>query len=905
MGLNLGMSSVGDAPGGDFSGLSKPSIEDFVVGPVTGSGAFCAVHKALYTPTGKSYALKVINRAALRRLCHRSPSTPLLLLQEKYVGSLVGEAMGVRLHCSFQDATALYFVYDWANGGELWGACMGNLLRAPHAAISPVPFSQGRGGGDVGAPHPMLLDEGIACSMGAWLARAVTRLHSMGVAHRDIKPENILLKVGSSCGDGDCKAEEVDTTPLIPPTGNPFLSPCTPALTDWGTSKVLHPPENTRHNFPGECVGTLEYMAPESADNGGVGKGIPSDSRADLWSFGCTIGRMLCGVSPFHAASPYLSSCLALAHEQQQPQHPCITAAAAAATDAALPPCASPWDTLLFSPGVSSHGEAFVRGLLRRDPAKRLSGEKLLSHPWLADVPPLGSTGTHLPTLKHLALCAAAHRIATLPTLPLPHLAWAMGRGDGDQQHTPPTPPYPTAHAREWRELWLQLNSPGFPHPLRLHLYHTLCLARRTSAPHIHALFCTSLGGARCSRALALYRPSTSLPTEAALKLGYFHPREAVGWGVAPEGVFTRAEAKLLGLYPPTLPLLPPPPLPLLQSGSGGGNSPGEWQRVQLNGGWKGSDSPPEEGGKEEGGGEQGQEEGGFFTVVVLGQVVEGDEVILKATVDAINRMDPPPRAVLALGDSSTALLVQGFAGLTQDCVSVLLGSGGCHLPMQQSSVGGEGGAAASTPTPSTPHPLLKDADTQWGAWLGLGVRVLFHSSPTPSTTPFLPSSYSKQALGVSRVCATHTVIAPGVGGGVEGRDAWEASVCSLLEGGSTGTLRYVLSPCCDTLPREVQEGVGVGVVRGETVWQDFKRGGVVRKGEGGGARFLRVPSLGKCTLWGSGDGGSGSGSSSGRSSDGEGGAPPPSIATTTTVTTLALRFFRDKVCPGWISVTI
>lgn len=378
-----------------------------------------------------------------------------------------------------------------------------------------------------------------------------------------------------------------------------------------------------------------------------------------------------------------------------------------------------------------------------------------------------------------------------------------------------------------------------------------------------------------------------------------------MGWGVAPEGVFTRAEAKLLGLYPPTLPLLSPPPLPLLGSGSGGGNSPGEWQRVQLNGGWEGSDSP-EEGGKEEGRGGPGQEEGGFFTVVVLGQVVEGDEVRLKAAVDAINRMDPPPRAVLALGDSSTALLVQAFAGLSQDCVSVLLGSGGCHLPMQPSSIEGEGGAAAGIPSTSTHHPLLKDADSQWGAWLGLGVRVLFHSSPPPSTTPFLPSSYSKQALDVSRVCATHTIIAPGWGGGVEGRDAWEASVCSLLEGGGTGTLRYVLSPCCDTHPQEVQEGVGVGVAIGETAWKEFKRGGVVRKGEGGGARFLRVPSLRKCTLGGSDDSGSGSGSSSGRSSDGgRRGAPPPSIATTTTVTTLALRFFRNKVCPGWISVTI
>ena len=141
--------SAEDTPGGDFS--AKPLIDDFHLVGVSGSGAFCVVHQALYTPTGKRYALKVINRAALRRLCHRSPNTPLLLLQEKYVGSLVGEAMGVRLHCSFQDAAALYFVYDWVNGGELWGACMGNLLRAPPQTTTYMAaHSQGDAGSGAG-----------------------------------------------------------------------------------------------------------------------------------------------------------------------------------------------------------------------------------------------------------------------------------------------------------------------------------------------------------------------------------------------------------------------------------------------------------------------------------------------------------------------------------------------------------------------------------------------------------------------------------------------------------------------------------------------------------------------------------------------------------------------------------
>jgi serine/threonine protein kinase len=473
----------GPKPCGDFP--ARPALSDFQLGAPLGRGALCGVRAATHAPTGRAYALKAFSKAALRRASQRAPATPHLVLQEQLVGAALGAALGVRLHCTFQDAACIYFVYDLARGGELWAAaCMA--------------------GG-----QPACLEAGQVAALGTALVRALAALHGAGVAHRDLKPENLVLLHGSGGSGGSGGGDG---------GGGALLAPLALGVIDWGTAKVFAPQAAglpQAHNFPHECVGTLEYMAPEALDNGGAGGGVPTDARADLWSLACTLARCLCGVTPFAAPSPYLASQRALAHE----------AAGPSAT-------ASGWDGLLFPPGTPRDAEDLLRALLRRQPSQRLGAqgaapnacltlEAVLAHPWLAAAAaapapapaPAGSTPSplqqppatvHVPSLRHLALGASARVIVRSPSVPLAVLRRVMGAGAG----------LPNGHAaaaavgeaglfqHPWARQWQGVRRLT---PLaRLELLHRIVLARRAALPHVMALFCESLGQARCARALAV-----------------------------------------------------------------------------------------------------------------------------------------------------------------------------------------------------------------------------------------------------------------------------------------------------------------------------------------------------------------------------------------------------------------
>lgn len=92
------------------------------------------------------------------------------------------------------------------------------------------------------------------------IALAIDYAHSYQVIHRDIKPANFLLS-----DDGRV------------------------LLGDFGTAHIIGEPEPTT----GSVVATLPYAAPE------VLSGRPVDGRADIYSLGCSLFRLLTGSAPF------------------------------------------------------------------------------------------------------------------------------------------------------------------------------------------------------------------------------------------------------------------------------------------------------------------------------------------------------------------------------------------------------------------------------------------------------------------------------------------------------------------------------------------------------------------------------------------------------------------------------
>jgi serine/threonine-protein kinase len=100
--------------------------------------------------------------------------------------------------------------------------------------------------------------------------------HELGIVHRDLKPENLMVVRRR---DG---AEHVKVLDF-------GLAKLRERATDSGASAA---------SSSGQVIGTPYYMAPEQV------RGEPLDARADIYSVGASLYRVLTGVPPFDAPSP-------------------------------------------------------------------------------------------------------------------------------------------------------------------------------------------------------------------------------------------------------------------------------------------------------------------------------------------------------------------------------------------------------------------------------------------------------------------------------------------------------------------------------------------------------------------------------------------------------------------------
>ncbi len=131
---------------------------------------------------------------------------------------------------------------------------------------------------------PLPVDQ--ACDYVRQVALGLQHAHQHGLVHRDIKPANLLLVHGA-----------LATTNLTIGTARRPPDPQIKIL-DWGLARVMHGPgENSAETDEvekGLLIGTADYIAPEQASD-------PSlvDTRADLYSLGCTFYFLLTGQPPF------------------------------------------------------------------------------------------------------------------------------------------------------------------------------------------------------------------------------------------------------------------------------------------------------------------------------------------------------------------------------------------------------------------------------------------------------------------------------------------------------------------------------------------------------------------------------------------------------------------------------
>jgi len=116
-------------------------------------------------------------------------------------------------------------------------------------------------------------------------------------------------------------------------------------LIDFGFAKVWEP----KTRLAASC-GTLSYVAPEVLNKSYT-------SQCDMWSLGVVVFILLVGYMPFDGSDSHQIALIKSGmYEMEQPQ----------------------WNT------VSEEAKDLVRNLLVVDPAKRLTAEQALRHPWIA-----------------------------------------------------------------------------------------------------------------------------------------------------------------------------------------------------------------------------------------------------------------------------------------------------------------------------------------------------------------------------------------------------------------------------------------------------------------------------------------------------------------------------------------
>lgn len=109
-----------------------------------------------------------------------------------------------------------------------------------------------------------------AVQIGFYIADTLTIAHAKKIIHRDIKPSNIMLT--------RTRENDFDVTIL-----------------DWGIARARGELQ-VAHTATTAIAGTLGYMAPEVVRRGGV-----IDGRADVFSLGVLLYKILTGVQPFPA----------------------------------------------------------------------------------------------------------------------------------------------------------------------------------------------------------------------------------------------------------------------------------------------------------------------------------------------------------------------------------------------------------------------------------------------------------------------------------------------------------------------------------------------------------------------------------------------------------------------------
>lgn len=238
------------------------SIRDYELLERIGRGSMGTVYRARHAKLKRIVALKILpeerisSAASLRRFEREMEAVGKLKHPNIVHAYDAGEESGKR-----------YLVMEYVDGVDLARLCKNR---------SPLPIAE-------------------ACEVIRQAALGLQHAHEHALVHRDIKPSNLLLSF-----EGEVKVLDLGLALL----GDEFVA-SDDASTDkadatQGEGATDQPA--TGRSVPDDVtgtqlVGTYDYMAPEQARDAHA-----VDIRADTYSLGCTLYRLLAGRAPFESS---------------------------------------------------------------------------------------------------------------------------------------------------------------------------------------------------------------------------------------------------------------------------------------------------------------------------------------------------------------------------------------------------------------------------------------------------------------------------------------------------------------------------------------------------------------------------------------------------------------------------
>ncbi len=217
-----------------------------------GEGGMGTVYKARHTKLDRIVALKVLTPERMN-----SPEAVVRFEREMRAVGRLEHPNIVRAHDAGEFEGTHFLVMEYVAGLDL-----GQLVKSR----GPLPVAD-------------------ACELIRQAALGLQYAHEHGLVHRDIKPSNLMLALQSR-----------DQWSRSSPAPSPQSPAPVVKILDLGLALLQEPEQRAELTSSGQMMGTVDYMAPEQGQSSHT-----VDIRADIYSLGASLYKLLTGSTPFPA----------------------------------------------------------------------------------------------------------------------------------------------------------------------------------------------------------------------------------------------------------------------------------------------------------------------------------------------------------------------------------------------------------------------------------------------------------------------------------------------------------------------------------------------------------------------------------------------------------------------------